>query len=209
MNIIQDFIPVSNANRPGTHITPQFITIHNTDNDTAGAGAAAHNRYVRGADTIHRKVSWHFTVDDHGAYQHLPTSEMGWHASTHSGNTKSVGIEICMNRDMNTTVGYANAARLVAHCVQSLGLNFPSCMKQHHDWSGKNCPRVIRTGAVINWDNFIELCADQVSNKSEISLSEPSLDKSGDAAWSNPAESAILDSIDQHFKAHGGVDEDE
>ena len=64
LNIVQDFIPVGNSNRPGRKLTPTAITIHNTDNDSKGANAAAHAKYQKGADARKRQVSWHFTVDD-------------------------------------------------------------------------------------------------------------------------------------------------
>jgi N-acetylmuramoyl-L-alanine amidase CwlA len=63
LNIVQDFIPAGNSNRPGRKLTPTAITIHNTDNDSVGANAAAHAKYQKGADARKREVSWHFTVD--------------------------------------------------------------------------------------------------------------------------------------------------
>lgn len=47
MNIIQDFIPASNGNRPGYALNPTYITIHETANTSAGANAAMHARYVK------------------------------------------------------------------------------------------------------------------------------------------------------------------
>ncbi|GAG52876.1 unnamed protein product, partial [marine sediment metagenome] len=41
LNIVQDFIPVGNSNRPGRTLAPKSITIHNTDNTDVGANAAA------------------------------------------------------------------------------------------------------------------------------------------------------------------------
>ena len=103
LNIVQDFIPVTNSNRPGTRLAPTHITIHNTDNASPGADAAAHARYVKGADAQARQVSWHYTVDDRVIYQSLPANEVGWHAGP--GNSKSIGIEICMHQGMNEAAG--------------------------------------------------------------------------------------------------------
>jgi hypothetical protein len=36
LNIIRDYIPEGNSNRPGTKLSPSMITIHNTDNDQRG-----------------------------------------------------------------------------------------------------------------------------------------------------------------------------
>ena len=163
INIIQDFLPTTLPTRPGVKITPAYITIHNTDNPDKGAGAATHNKYIRGADAVKRKVSWHFSVDDKAVYQHLPLNELGFHAGTPQGNKTSIGIEVCMNSDMNVPAAYAQAAELVAHCVKTLKLNFPACTKQHHDWSGKNCPSVIRAGVKMSWGKFLELCKAEIA----------------------------------------------
>jgi len=42
-------------------MTPRYITVHTTANQSKGANALAHARYLKngGAGT-----SWHFTVDD-------------------------------------------------------------------------------------------------------------------------------------------------
>jgi N-acetyl-anhydromuramyl-L-alanine amidase AmpD len=101
LNIVQDFIPAGNSNRPGRKLTPTAITIHNTDNDSVGANEAAHAKYQKGADARKREVSWHFTVDDKSVYQSLPTNEIGWHAGSSAGNASSIGIEICMNADLD------------------------------------------------------------------------------------------------------------
>jgi N-acetylmuramoyl-L-alanine amidase CwlA len=209
IKIIQDFIPTSLPTRPGTAIQPSFITIHNTDNDGAGAGAAAHNKYVRGSDAVKRKVSWHYTVDDKAIYQHLPTKELGYHAGTSEGNRKSIGVEICMNSDMNVAAGYAQAAALVAHCVRTMGLSFPACMKQHHDWSGKNCPSVVRAGKKMSWSQFLELCKAELAKASPAGLAAPValVDKVPD--WRPEDEEAILRSIEESMSGHGGGDDDE
>lgn len=158
IKITQDFIPATLPTRPGTKLNLKFITIHNTDNATKGAGAAAHNKYIRGADAVKRKVSWHFTVDDKAIFQHLPENEVGFHASSGTGNAQSIGIEICMNADMNTVTGYDNASDLVAALAVKHGLKLPGCMKQHGDWTAKNCPRILRAGQVISWQAFLEKC---------------------------------------------------
>src|ERR1700730_723499 len=90
LNIVQDFIPAGNSNRPGRKLLATSVTIHNTDNSDAGANAAAHAKYQKGADARKRKVSWHFTVDDKSVYQSLPTNEIGWHAGSTKGNATTI-----------------------------------------------------------------------------------------------------------------------
>ncbi len=142
--------------RPGYAMKPEYITIHDTGNASKGADAKAHNKYVH---NVAPNPSWHFTVDDHEIYQHLPTDTNGWHAGdgvNGVGNRKSIGIEICMNADGNRAQAEANAAWLCAKLIKEIPTlkPFPACMKQHYDWSKKNCPAQIR-GRKNGWANFL------------------------------------------------------
>ncbi|WP_461369392.1 peptidoglycan recognition protein family protein [Candidatus Darwinibacter acetoxidans] len=156
VQIIQDFIPKGRKNRPGYKMTPRYITIHDTANPGAGANAKAHAAYLRGAAAAAIPASWHFTVDDKVIYQHLPLTENGWHAgdgTNGTGNRQSIGIEICENRDGNRVKAEANAAWLVAKLLKDYGLKI-TAVKQHYDWSKKNCPNVLR-GRKDGWKNFL------------------------------------------------------
>jgi N-acetylmuramoyl-L-alanine amidase CwlA len=141
--------------QPPGPLIPAAVTIHNTDNTNPGANAAAHARYQKGADARARQVSWHYTVDDRSVYQSLPTNEIGWHAGTAAGNATSIGVEICMNADLDEPAAYERAALLTALLAFQHGLGVPEQIKQHHDWSGKNCPRILRErpGA---WKSFLD-----------------------------------------------------
>src|SRR5258706_15124518 len=114
LKVVQDFIPAGNSNRPGKKLAATSITIHNTDNEDPGANAAAHAKYQKGADARKREVSWHFTVDDTSVFQSLPTNEVGWHAGSRKGNGSSLGIEICMNPELDVPETYKRAALLTA-----------------------------------------------------------------------------------------------
>lgn len=149
--IIVDLVPKSK--RPGYAMKPEYLTIHQTGNTNPGADAKMHNRYVHNNAP---NPSWHFTVDDKVIYQHLPLNENGWHAGDGAngpGNRQSIGIEICENRDGNRAAAEANAAWLVAKLLKDYGLGLDR-VKQHYDWSGKNCPRVLR-GRKDGWKNFL------------------------------------------------------
>jgi N-acetylmuramoyl-L-alanine amidase CwlA len=152
LNIVQDFIPVGHSNRPGRPLTPTYITIHNTDNPNPGADAAAHARYVKGQDAQTRQVSWHYTVDDRVIYQSLPVNEIGWHAG--AGNSKSIGIEICMHQGMNEAQAYDRAALLVAVLALQNAIAVPQRIVQHNFWTGKHCPRVLRDKP-NGWSGFL------------------------------------------------------
>jgi N-acetylmuramoyl-L-alanine amidase CwlA len=210
ISIIQDFIPRTLPTRSGIRITPQFITIHNTDNANRGAGAAAHNAYIRGSHAVGRKVSWHYSVDDKQVFQHLPTNERGLHAGTTDGNNRSIGIEICMNSDMDTTKAYRQAAALVAHCVASLSLPFPGCMKQHNNWSGKNCPSLIRAGRPMSWNDFLSLCREEITARAsgrESAELQPEITEE-QPEWKTEDRDAILESIESSMADHGGEEEE-
>lgn len=154
VEIIEDFIPPGRRNRPGYKLVPRYITIHDTANTRAGADARAHAQYLKTHPDL--QASWHFTVDDKVIYQHLPLDENGWHAGDGAGGTgnrESIGIEICENQDGNRSRAEANAAWLTAKLLEAynLGLNR---VKQHYDWSGKNCPRVLRSRK-NGWADFL------------------------------------------------------
>ena len=156
VQIIQDFIPSGRRNRPGYKLEPRYITIHDTANTQVGADARAHANYVKSAAAAAIPASWHFTVDDKVIYQHLPLDENGWHAGDGTngvGNRQSIGIEICENRDGNRAQAEKNAAWLVAKLLKDHGLSIDR-VRQHYDWSGKNCPRVLR-GRKGGWQGFL------------------------------------------------------
>jgi N-acetylmuramoyl-L-alanine amidase len=162
VNIIHDFIPEGRKNRPGYKIIgPEYITIHSTGNTNKGANAAAHGSYLRGA-AANVPASWHYTVDDKEIRQHLPLDEVGWHAGDGNngpGNRKSIAIEICENQDGNAERAIKNAAWLAAYLLKRFGLGIDR-IKQHYDWSGKNCPRLLRSKP-NGWNDFVGLVREQ------------------------------------------------
>lgn len=112
------------------------------------------------------KVSWHFTVDDHNIYQHLPCEESAFHAGDGSGdgNRKSIGIEICTNSDGSILGATDLAIALVKELMAKY--NIPvSNIKQHNYWSGKNCPSQLRANIPYSWNEFLMRCADTPKEK--------------------------------------------
>lgn len=161
--IIQDFIPVGRRNRPGYKLDPEYITIHDTANTQLGADAKAHAAYLKGDAAANAPVSWHFTVGN-GIYQHLPLNENGWHAGDGTngpGNRKSIGIEICEHRNGNRAKDEADAAWLTAKLLRDFKLPL-SAVVQHHHWTGKNCPRVLRA-RVNGWAGFLTAVQEHLS----------------------------------------------
>ncbi|MFS0785019.1 N-acetylmuramoyl-L-alanine amidase [Shouchella sp. 1P09AA] len=150
MKLEKEFIPLSNSNRPGTIINPSYITIHETANISTGANAKMHASYLKGTDAQNRQVSWHITVDDTQAIQHLPFNEKGWHAGS-NGNKQSIGIEICVNQDGNFETARINTLSVVRQIMKELGIDAASIVSHKH-WTGKNCP----ANLLNSWNGFID-----------------------------------------------------
>lgn len=154
-------IPENKRNRPGHKLDPEYITIHDTGNQSNGADAEMHGRYLIDHDVI---TSWHFTVDDKEIVQHLPLDENGWHAGDGgqgTGNRKSIGIEICEDGSTDRLKAEKLAIKLTRWLMDKFNITSDK-VKQHNDWSGKDCPAVLRgnrrpaSGETMGWDNFIK-----------------------------------------------------
>ena len=81
----------------------EFICVHDTE-DTAG-DAAATGAWCCSADNT--DSSWHFSVDDHSIYQHLPLTINGWHGGdgTTAANLQDTGIKFTHARPRVTIKG--------------------------------------------------------------------------------------------------------
>lgn len=154
--IKQQFIPASRTKqRPGYAMTPQYITIHSTGNPKSTAQNEA-NYVCYNSD---RQASYHYVVDDSRIIQVLPVDEVAWHAGdggSGTGNRKSVAIEICEPGDRKKAVD--NAVWLTKELMRDLKID-KAHIRQHHDWSGKDCPRILRDSAYIkdgiDWSYFM------------------------------------------------------
>ena len=156
VSIIEQIIPSTNANRPGGNYTKSYITIHETGNKAAGAGAKNHANWL--SNGANGEIGYHYTVDDHEIYHHIPDNEKAWHAGDGglgTGNLHSIGIELCVNADGDFEQTKKNAAWLVAKLMKDNSIPIGNVV-QHNHWSGKNCPQTIReTGT---WDAFLAMC---------------------------------------------------
>ena len=159
--VVADYVPEGRYNRPGGNYKVKYIVIHNTGNFSRGADAMAHRNYVKQDGT---QTSWHYTVDDHSIYKHLPEYERAWHAGDGregQGNTYGIGIEICVNYETLGTKkpteyfykSLDNAAQLVAELMYEYKLSIKA-VRQHNHFSGKNCPQVIRENDL--WEPFLD-----------------------------------------------------
>lgn len=127
-----------------------YITIHDTGNTSGTSTAQGHVNFLAGLPG----VSWHYTVDENEIVQHLPDAKRGAHAGNSTGNNESIGIEMAVNFRADHYRTWQRSARLVAELLvkHNLGL---SKVRQHYDWSGKDCPRTLRNAGL--YPMFTEL----------------------------------------------------
>jgi N-acetylmuramoyl-L-alanine amidase len=154
-------------------LRPRYITIHATDNFSRGAGARAHASGLhRGSHTATYNslgyLSWHFTIDDSTIYQSLPCNEQGQHADYEGkGNTQSIGVEMCVNRDGNLKRTLDRSARFAAVLMKTYGVPLGGIVPHYH-WprtrykdgkvlGHKACPSILMTNGKPGpkWDAFV------------------------------------------------------
>ncbi len=138
-------------------MSPRFITIHSTQNYTGDAFAHA-KALNRGKLRAPRRpggnrigfLTWHFTVQDNLAVQHLPTTEQGEHADFDGpGNNHSIGIEMCEHRGNSREQTIERTAKLTAILMRQHGISLRGVVPHYH-WPrrgqnppNKNCPHFL------------------------------------------------------------------
>lgn len=70
------------------------------------------------------------------------------------GNNNSIGIESCINEGTDIHLTWQKTAKLVANLLDNNDLSIED-VKQHHYFSGKNCPQTMRMNGM--WDYFLSL----------------------------------------------------
>ncbi|QIA28716.1 endolysin [Phage f2b1] len=133
-----------------------YIIVHETDNENKGANANAHARLQANGNS--RAASWHYTVDENGAYQSFDDRKQCWAAGSKKYNLQAISIEICVNSDGDYKKAVENAAELVKILMERH--NIPkSHVITHHESSGwKNCPRHLRDAdRGVSWKGFVGL----------------------------------------------------
>lgn len=142
--VIVDILPKGKV-IPDTRITPTSITIHQTGN--IDAPAKNNHNYMRNCNKSGDRIaSWHVTVGYDYIIQAQSFNYKTYHAGNNTGNSSSIGIEICMYSDKTKQKqAYDNAIALVKILMQYY--NFTSNnIKQHYDWTKKDCPQWLRSG---------------------------------------------------------------
>ncbi len=154
--VITDFIPSETLGRSGTERKIRYIVIHETGNEGKNADAASHNAFLH-RECNNQETSWHYTVDDHEIYNHIPDNELAFHAgdglNESGGNLHGIGIEMCINPENDYEQTLKNTAKLTAVLVKAYDLDIKS-VKKHQDFSGKECPTRLIRGE--RWQEFLE-----------------------------------------------------
>ena len=183
MNIIKDFIPEGSKNRPQEANTCKYITVHDTANVEYGANAEAHAKYIK---TIEDLTSWHYTVDEAGAYQHIPDNEKSYHTSDKFANENSIAIELCVNEDGDFEKTLANAVELVKMLMEKYNIPAENVVT-HNDWTGKECP------ASLLGDGWVEFKALITSSEEAGEITEAPSDPKEQPRWKSiPLWTAII-----------------
>lgn len=95
-------------------------------------------------------------LKDDGYYYMGPTyySSGYGYISNRGGNLHSIGIETMINQGSDLYLTWQKTAKLVAHLLKDNNLDL-SKVKQHHFFSGKDCPMTLRHANL--WDNFMKM----------------------------------------------------
>jgi N-acetylmuramoyl-L-alanine amidase len=171
IGITVNLLPLGKVGRMGWKMQPRYITIHSTQNFDANADAFQHARALqRGSLRGHKTpggnrtgyLTWHFTVQENAAVQHLPTREQGEHADFDGpGNRLSVGIEMCENRGNDLAWTVDRTARLAAYLMYVYQIPLSNVVPHYH-WPRvgvsplhKDCPHFLlnngKPGATWQW----------------------------------------------------------
>lgn len=114
------------------------VTIHNTDAIKAASGTTMAEQYTRATVNGNmNSVRVHYYVDSVCAWQNLPLTQQGWHATdgNGNGNTRTIAIE-CIMSGKGTAEDKAaedNAARIAADLLKTYGLGI-DCLFTHTHW---------------------------------------------------------------------------
>lgn len=148
---------------------PRYITIHSTQNYTGDAYQHA-LALKRGALRATKRkggnrigfLTWHFTVQENIAIQHLPCREQGEHADFDGpGNNYSIGIEMCEHSGNDIGLTIDRTARLAAYLMRAYDIPL-SHVVGHYHWPrkgvnppNKDCPHFLldngRPGPTWRW----------------------------------------------------------
>lgn len=158
MNIEKRLIPeeLYKTKSPYT-MKPKFITIHNTANKASAENEYAYAFLNAGKN---KTTGWHIVVDDVKVIQAIPFNRNAWHAGDGGigkGNRESIGIEICYSTDYTSNkyeLSEKNSIEVVVQLMKEFSIPIEN-IKQHYEWSGKDCPHRMRKEK--RWHSYLML----------------------------------------------------
>ena len=158
MKIVYDYVPESSKKRTGRKMTPSTLTIHSTAN--INSTARNERDYLTNPSNT-SSTGYHMVVDEKECICCIPFTEVAYHTGDGAngpGNTTPVAMEIWESGDREKTLRHA--AQVAAWFLKGRGWGTDK-LRQHHNWSGKNCPRILRdTG---RWQEFVQMVKNNLS----------------------------------------------
>lgn len=148
-------------------MTPKTLTIHDTGNT---ASADNESRYM---DSNNNPTSYHVVIDDKKVIQKIPFNRIAWAAGDGAygpGNSSSIHIETSYSMDngyygkMSERYLQAriNTAEYVAYVLIQFGWGVGH-LRQHYDWSRKDCPHKLRNLGQWQWfKNYVQSFIDKI-----------------------------------------------
>ncbi|MET3109773.1 N-acetylmuramoyl-L-alanine amidase [Salinicoccus halitifaciens] len=155
--IVNMWVSPSKYNIKATYaMSPTTITIHNTANVAPARNEVA---YMRNNNNM---TSYHVAIDDKEVVQAIPFNRNSWAAGdglNGTGNRRSIHIEICYSMDNGYSGAYSNryaqaeenTALYTAYVLHQYGWGV-NRLRQHYDWSRKDCPHKMRAHG--RWNAF-------------------------------------------------------
>lgn len=148
VKVKKDYLSYRARGRSRKSMSPRYITIHSTQNWSRGADSLRHSLALKKGAL--GRLSWHYTIDEDRAVQHLPTNEQGNHADFDGpGNRYSIGIEMCENAGNSRSATLERTAKLAAWLMYRHNLPV-SRVVPHYKWprkgkrpENKNCPHFL------------------------------------------------------------------
>jgi len=149
VRVHKDYLPKSARGRKGqSSMRPRYITIHSTQNWSKGADPWRHSLALKRSKL--GSLSWHYTIDQSVAVQHLPTNITGRHADFNGpGNKYSIGLEMCEHKGNSLSRTIDRTAKLAAYLMYKHGIPLSKVVPHYH-WPRhgmnpphKNCPHFL------------------------------------------------------------------
>lgn len=160
-------------------MTPKTITIHDTGNT---ASADNESRYM---DSNNNPTSYHVVIDDKKVIQKIPFNRIAWAAGDGAwgpGNSSSIHIETSFSMDngyygkMSERYIQAriNTAEYVAYVLIQYGWGVGH-LRQHYDWSRKDCPHKLRNLGQWQWFvNYVQSFINKIKGGKVAAAPKPS-----------------------------------